>query len=66
MLERNSEPVWLDITAKGEQLDNLLKPYPSSLLAAHTIGDLINRKVPERNSPELIKPVDRPSGNTLF
>jgi putative SOS response-associated peptidase YedK len=66
VLEKNNESLWLDQQADREQLGSLLRPYPSSVIAAHTISDLVNRKVPERNSPEVIKPFIRVLGNTLF
>jgi len=66
VLERKSEDLWLDLSAGSEQLGQLLVTYPSSVLAAHTISDLVNRKGPERNSPEVIKPYNRSVQNTLF
>jgi putative SOS response-associated peptidase YedK len=66
VLERKSEAKWLDLSSGSEQLNQLLVTYPSSVLAAHTISDLVNRKVPERDSPEVIKPFIRDTQNTLF
>jgi putative SOS response-associated peptidase YedK len=66
VLERENEAVWLDLSSGKGMLSQLLLPYPSSVLSAYTIGDLVNRKVPERNSPEVIRPFNRQSENTLF
>ena len=54
VLEKKNESLWLDQQADREELGSLLRSYPSSVLAAHTISDLVNRNVPERNSPEVI------------
>lgn len=66
VLEKQNEAMWLDLSASSGQLGQLLVKYPSSILAAHTIGDLINLNVPERNSPEVIRPFIRQAENTLF
>jgi putative SOS response-associated peptidase YedK len=66
VLEKEKEALWLDLSAGSEQLDHLFEKYPSKILAAHTISDLVNRNVPERNSPEVIRPFIRPAQNTLF
>jgi putative SOS response-associated peptidase YedK len=66
VLEKEFESLWLDMSSGSERLYQLLKKYPSSVLAAHTIGDLVNRNVPERNSPDVIIPFIRPTQNTLF
>jgi putative SOS response-associated peptidase YedK len=66
LLEKNNEALWLDLSAGKDQLSRLLLSYPSTVLAAHTISDLVNRKLPERNSPEVIKPFIRTSETTLF
>jgi putative SOS response-associated peptidase YedK len=66
ILEKVNESIWLDPSADRQQLVSLMVPYPSNVLAAHTISDLLNRKVPERDSPEVIRPFSRPSQNTLF
>jgi len=66
VLEKKSEPLWLDLSADREQVGQLLETYPSSVLASHTISDLINRNVPGRNSPEIIRPFTRTTENTLF
>lgn len=66
VIEKKNETAWLDPGSGKELLDRLLIPYPSSVLAAHTIGNLVNRKVPERNSPEIIRPYSYKPDNTLF
>jgi putative SOS response-associated peptidase YedK len=66
VLEKEKEALWLDLSSGSEQLGQLLVKYPSSVLTAHTVSDLVNRNVPERNSPEVIRPFNRPAQNTLF
>jgi putative SOS response-associated peptidase YedK len=66
VLEKENEEGWLDPSSGKGRLSQMLLPYPSSVLAAYTISDLVNRKVPERNSPEVIRPFIRKSENTLF
>jgi putative SOS response-associated peptidase YedK len=66
VLEKDSEKRWLDISTGNNDLKKLLAPYPSSVLKAHTISDLINRKNSDRNLPELITPYTRRPEGTLF
>ncbi len=65
MIEKESEPVWLDKDAQGTDLKKLLDPYSERLLHAYTISDLINSRTSDRNTQEIIKPFDWNSG-TLF
>jgi putative SOS response-associated peptidase YedK len=66
VLEKDYEGMWLDPGAGKNDLMNILAPYPSSVLKAHTISDLISRKTADRNSPDLIKPFSRSNEGTLF
>jgi putative SOS response-associated peptidase YedK len=66
IIEKSNESKWLDPETGREHLVSLMEKYPSSVLGAHTISDLINKKVPERNSPDVIMPFRRTSQNTLF
>jgi putative SOS response-associated peptidase YedK len=66
ILERGSELKWLDLNSPKDEIKELLKPYRSEILRAHTVSDLINSKTAERNSPDVIKPFARETGNTLF
>jgi len=58
VLERSSEEIWLDLKVPKDKLLKLLEPYPDKILKAYTIGTLINRKDADKNSADLIKPVD--------
>jgi putative SOS response-associated peptidase YedK len=66
LLERSAEKVWLENSTPEDQLMTLLKPYPSSILNAYTIGDLITSKSADRNHPDIIRPVKREPDNLLF
>jgi putative SOS response-associated peptidase YedK len=66
VLERESEKKWLDQEALKDDLSKLLLPYPSGILKAHTISDLVNRKAENRNTPDIITPYNWQQENTLF
>jgi len=66
ILERGSELKWLDLNSPKDEIKELLNPYRSEILRAHTVSDLINSKTADRNSPDVIKPFARETGNTLF
>jgi putative SOS response-associated peptidase YedK len=66
ILDQQSEKQWIDLDNKNETAIELLKPCPSEILKAHTIGKLINDKNANRNRPELIKHYSWGSENTLF
>lgn len=66
MLEKGDENLWLDPGTEKRRLLKLLEPYPSDLLSAHTISDLVNDKTANRNTGDVIKPFQRETGNTLF
>lgn len=66
VLEKGSEITWLDISSGKAELRELMRPYPSEVLKAHTISDLVNRKTAEKNSPDVIKPFTWGTENRLF
>ena len=66
VLERSDESKWLDLNTKKDEIFSLLRPYPSYVLKAHTISELINQKNSDKNSPEIVMPYIRDSQNTLF
>ena len=47
--------VWLDLETGGEELKDLLKPYPDELLKAYPVSRLVNK--PANDMPDLIKPL---------
>jgi putative SOS response-associated peptidase YedK len=66
ILERKMESQWLDLSTSKEELMGLLKPYPAEILKAYTIGDLVNDRLADRNTPDIIKPFSGRIENTLF
>jgi putative SOS response-associated peptidase YedK len=66
ILDKESESLWIDLSASSSDLMNLLKPSPSEILTAHTIGPLVNDKSVNRNTPEVIRPYNYNHGNLLF
>jgi putative SOS response-associated peptidase YedK len=66
ILDKASESNWLDLSASSADLMNLLKPYSSEILSAYTIGPLVNDRNANRNTPEVIRPIDSGSGTSLF
>lgn len=57
VIEKPDEELWLDARVPGERVLRLLNPYPSGILEAFTISNLITRKDADKNRPELVKPV---------
>jgi putative SOS response-associated peptidase YedK len=66
ILNRNDEKKWISHGTSPDEAQALLKPCPSSILKAHTIGDIVNNKSANRNTPEVIRPVARETNNYLF
>ena len=66
ILDKESESLWVDLSASSAELMNLLKPSPSEILTAHTIGPLVNDKSANRNTPDVIRPYKRQQPNLLF
>jgi putative SOS response-associated peptidase YedK len=66
ILDKSSEKKWLDISTSQEDALGLLRPCPSDILQAYTIGPLINSRTSDRNTPDLIKPYNYKSENPLF
>jgi putative SOS response-associated peptidase YedK len=66
ILSRDGEKRWIDLSTSQEDAMNLLLPYPSEIIKAHTISPLINSKSSNRNTPELIQPYNYSKENLLF
>lgn len=66
ILGREDEKKWIDLSLSREEASELLRPYPSELLKAHTISPLVNSRTENRNTPEVIKPYSYKSDNLLF
>jgi putative SOS response-associated peptidase YedK len=66
ILNRDDEKKWIDISLSSSEALNLLKPYQSGLMKAHTISPLINNRSANRNTPELILPYNYKASDLLF
>jgi putative SOS response-associated peptidase YedK len=66
ILDRSSENQWIDLSISEADAFKLLQPSPPEILKAHIISPLINSRTSDRNTAEVIKPYDYPSGNMLF
>lgn len=66
ILDRKDEARWISTSTNDDEAFSLLKPCPSDFLKAHTIGDLVNSRIANRNTPEVIRPYQRKSDSTLF
>lgn len=66
ILDKSSETGWINLSASAADILSLLKPCPSEMLKAHTIGPLVNDKKSNRNTPEVISLYNYPTGNLLF
>jgi putative SOS response-associated peptidase YedK len=65
ILDRDNEKKWIDEKLAPAEALNMLRPSPSEILKACTIGPLVNDRTANRNTPEVIKPYTWPSA-TLF
>jgi putative SOS response-associated peptidase YedK len=66
ILSGDAEKKWIDLSISTTEAMNLLLPYPSEIIKAHTISPLINSKTSDRNTPELIQPYKYSEENLLF
>lgn len=66
ILDRENENRWIAEKLDQAEAIEILKPSPSEILKAHTIGPLVNDRSANRNTPEVIKPYSWVTGNTLF
>lgn len=66
ILEKSSEFKWIDLSISEKEASELLKPCPSEMLSAYTIGNLVNDKSSDRNTPEVIKPFKWNIEESLF
>ncbi len=55
IIERQDEKKWLDIKIPQADAIDLLIPYPSNILKAHTIGPMVNDRNANRNRPEVTR-----------
>ncbi len=66
ILDRSDEIRWISLMTSSDDAMAMLKPCPSETLRAHTIGNLVNSKSANRNTPEVIKPFERENNSLLF
>jgi putative SOS response-associated peptidase YedK len=55
ILDEAGEREWLNTGLEKTRVLELLKPCPSVLLKAHTVGPLINNRAADRNNPAIIE-----------
>jgi putative SOS response-associated peptidase YedK len=65
ILDRNDERKWTSTDTSASEALSILKPCPSEILKAHTIGNLINNKSADKNTPEVIRQYFR-QNSSLF
>jgi putative SOS response-associated peptidase YedK len=66
ILDKDNERKWISSDVSADDAYKLLKPCPSEILKAHTIGNLVNNKSANRNTPEVIRPVQWHTNRSLF
>lgn len=66
ILDKENERRWISSVVSADEAFKLLQPCPSEILKAHTIGNLVNNKTADRNTPEVIRPVQREPDISLF
>jgi len=66
ILERSDESRWVNLLTSADEAFALLKPCPSEILKAHTIGNLVNSRSANKNTPEVIRPIVRENNSLLF
>jgi putative SOS response-associated peptidase YedK len=66
ILDKSDEDRWINLQTSPDEAFSMLKPCPSEILKAHTIGNLINDRSADKNTPEVIRPVIRENNNILF
>jgi putative SOS response-associated peptidase YedK len=66
ILDKSLESRWIDLSVPSSEAQSLLKPCPSEILKAHTIGPLVNDRTSDRNRPEVIRQFNYNTDNLLF
>lgn len=66
VLDKSQENSWIDVSVPLENALGILKPCPSEILKAHTIGPLINNRSLNRNTPDIILPYFQKTDDLLF
>jgi len=66
ILDKDGESKWLNLSLGENEILDLLKPAPESILKAHTVSPLINNKTASKNTPQVIKPYKYTTQSLLF
>ena len=66
ILDRAAETIWTKQSASISDVLQLLGPCPPEILKAHAVSPLINDRMADRNTPDVIKPYNYNPGNLLF
>ena len=66
ILDKSDETRWINLSTSPADALHLLKPCPSGILKAHTIGPLVNDRTSNRNTPDVIRPFKWEANNRMF
>lgn len=66
ILESQDEKLWLDKNAGEDEIREVLKPSGIEILKAHTVSPIVNDRLIDRNTEEVIKPYRYNIQGTLF
>lgn len=66
ILEPHEEKLWLDSIAGEEEILEILKPSRIEILKAYTVSPLVNDRMADRNTEEVIRPYQYNIQGTLF
>ena len=66
ILSKSDGKKWLELSSSSTDISNLMKPYPSESLKAHTISPLVNDRTANRNTPDVIRQFNYNTENLLF
>ena len=58
ILSEEDEAKWIDPTINFEQLESLMKPYPSDKMIAYSISKLITSRSQQPNDPDVLRGYD--------
>jgi putative SOS response-associated peptidase YedK len=60
------EKIWLDNNTSANDLKDMLRPASDEILKAHTIGKLVNNKLADKNTPDVIREQSYYTQSKLF
>ena len=65
IINHGEEPLWVDVNAQVQSIQNLMQPFDEKLMEAYTISKMANNARNNRNVPEILDPVGFESENQL-